>query len=132
LLRGEQRLGSRVIEKVARQLAASFPIDVIAGQARDALAHTASWAELKSRAHVARQQAEEFVAELRLPQIPTLEEVRVYAQSRLAKTPSLDEIATRTRQVLTELVSACLIEAAVSSKKGDVASLGQASPVASH
>jgi stearoyl-CoA desaturase (Delta-9 desaturase) len=129
LLRGEQRLGSRVIEKVAQQLAASFPIDVIAGQARDALAHTARWAELKSRAQVARQQAEEFVTELRLPQIPTLEEVRLYAQSRLAKTPSLDEIATRTRQVLTELVSACLIEAAVSSKNGDGAFLGRVSPV---
>lgn len=118
LVRGEQRLGSRVIDKVAQQLAASFPIDALAEQARDALAHTAAWAELKSRAHVARQQAEEFLAELRLPQVPSFEEVRLYAQSRLARTPSLDEIAARTRQVLMALVSECLIDAAVASKNG--------------
>jgi stearoyl-CoA desaturase (Delta-9 desaturase) len=113
LVRGEQRLHSRVIEKVAQQLAASFPIDSIINQARDMLAHTASWAELANRAHEARQQAEEFLAELHLPQIPTLEEVRAYAETHLATTPSLDEIAARTRQVLIGLVSAYLIEAAV-------------------
>jgi stearoyl-CoA desaturase (delta-9 desaturase) len=118
LLRGEQRLGSRVIEKVAQQLAVSFPIDSIVNQARDMLVHTASWAELRNRAREARQQAEGFLAELHLPQIPTFEEVRAYAETRLAKTPSLDEISARTRQVLIGLVSACLIEAAVDARGG--------------
>jgi stearoyl-CoA desaturase (Delta-9 desaturase) len=116
LLRGEQRLGSRVIEKVAHQLAVSFPIDGMVNQARDMLAHTASWAELRNRAREARQQAEEFLAELHLPQIPTLEEVRAYAETRLAKTSSLEEISARTRQLLIGLVSACLIEAAVAAE----------------
>lgn len=115
LVRGEQKLGSRIVDKVAQQLAASFPIDSIVSQAHDALARTANWGELRCRAQSARQLAEEFVAEMTLPMIPTLEEIRRYAEIRLAETPSLDEICARTRQVLIGLVSSCLIEAAVSS-----------------
>jgi stearoyl-CoA desaturase (Delta-9 desaturase) len=116
LVRGEQKLGSHVIKRAAHQLVVSFQIDAIANQARDALAHRAAWTEFRSRAQVARQQAEEFLTELRLPQIPTLEEVRLSAQIRLAATPSLEEIATRARQLLMTRVSDCLIETTITSK----------------
>jgi stearoyl-CoA desaturase (Delta-9 desaturase) len=116
LVRGEQRLGSRVIERAAHQLVVSLQVDAIANQARDALAHTAAWTEFRFHAQVARQQAEEFLNDLRLPQIPTPEEVRSFAQIRLATTPSLDEIATRARQLLMTRVSDCLIETAIRSK----------------
>ena len=112
VLRGEHPLGRRVIDKVAYQLAASFPVDAIAAQMREALAHGPSWAELQSRARVARQQAVAFLSEIQLANVPNLDEIRAYAEARLARTPSLDAIAIRTRQFLLELVSARLIEAA--------------------
>jgi stearoyl-CoA desaturase (Delta-9 desaturase) len=110
VLRGEQKLGRLVIDKVAGQLAASFPVNVIANQVLDALAHAPGCADIKSRLLSARVQAETFWAEIDLPQVPTLDEVRRYARSRLAQTPSLDEIALSARERLLELVHSRLIE----------------------
>ena len=122
VLRGEQKLGRLVIDKVAGQLAASFPVNNIASQVLEALAHAPGWADLKSRFLSARVQAETFWAEIDLPQVPTLDEVRRYARSRLAQTPSLDEIAVSARERLLELVYSRLIEVSA------VSSAGGASP----
>ena len=104
VISGEQRLGRLVIDKVACQLAASFPINQIANQVHDALAYTPGWAELKARFLSARTQAEAFWSEVDLPVVPSLEEVRRYARDRIARTPSLEEIAVRARERLLELV----------------------------
>lgn len=109
---GEQRLGRNVINKAARQLAASFPINSIAAQVQEALSHAPGWAELKARMLSARMQAETFWNEIDLPQVPTLDEVRAYARARLAQTASLDEIALSARRYLLELVYSRLFEAA--------------------
>lgn len=69
VVRGEQRLGSGVIDRVAHQLAVRFPI-------------------------------ERVVAEM-----PSLEEIRRLAAATLARTPSLDDIVERTRQVLLQRLS---------------------------
>jgi stearoyl-CoA desaturase (delta-9 desaturase) len=111
VIRGEQRLGTLVIDKVACQLAESFPVKSIASQALESLTHTAGWTELKARLLSASVQAETFWNEIDLPQIPTLDEVRRYARSRLAQTPSLEDIAVSTRRRLLELVHSRLIEA---------------------
>ena len=112
VVQGEHRLGRRVIDKVALQLAASFPVNQIASQVLEALARAPGWHELKSRALTARTQAEAFWRDIDLPQVPTLEEVRRYACQRLAETPSLDEIAVRARERLLELVYSRLLETA--------------------
>jgi stearoyl-CoA desaturase (Delta-9 desaturase) len=122
VLRGEQKLGSLVIDKVAGQLAASFPINNIANQVLESLAHAPGWADLKSRFLSARVQAETFWAEIDLPQVPTLDEVRRYARSRLAQTPSLEEIAISARERLLELVYSRLVEVSA------VTTAGAASP----
>jgi len=96
----EHRLGRLVIDKVACQIAASFPINQIANQVHDTLAHTAGWSELKARISSARTQAETFWSEVDLPVVPSLEEVRRYARERIAQTPSLEEIAVRARERL--------------------------------
>ena len=87
VVRGEQRLGRKVIEKVARQLAGAFPIERIAAQAHETLAKMPTWAELRSRGRVARGHAEAFLAEIHLPHMPR-EEIRGYAEQRLARTVS--------------------------------------------
>ena len=114
VVRGEHRLGQLVIDKVAGQLAASFPVNHIAHQVLEALARAPGWTELKARLAAARIQAETFWSEIDLPEVPTLEEVRRYARARLAQTPSLEDIAIRARQRLLELVFARLSEAASS------------------
>ena len=109
VVRGEQRLGRKVVEKVARQLAGAFPIERIAAQTREALAHTPTWVELQSRTRLASSHAAAFLAEIHLPHMPSVEEIRGYAEQRLARTVSLDEIARRTRQILLEGIAVRLL-----------------------
>ena len=47
VISGEHRLGRLVIDKVACQIAASFPINQIANQVHESLALTAGWSELE-------------------------------------------------------------------------------------
>ncbi len=108
VIRGEHRLGRLVIDKVAGQLAASFPVNQIAHQVRETLARTSGWAEVQIRMTRVLDQAEPFWRELDLPELPSLEEVRRYARERLAQTPSLEDIAVRARERLLEMVYARL------------------------
>jgi stearoyl-CoA desaturase (delta-9 desaturase) len=112
VVRGEQRLGQVVIDKVAGQLAGSFPVNLIASQVLETLAHSPGWLELKARLLSARMQAETFWSEMEMPAMPTLDEVRRYARARLAQTPSLDDIAVSARRRLLDLVHSRLVEAA--------------------
>jgi stearoyl-CoA desaturase (delta-9 desaturase) len=98
VLKGEHRLGRRVIDKVAERLADSFPIDAAASQAP------------MSRATSANVRIDELRADVEMAQIPSLDEVRRYACARLPPTPSMDEIAVSTRQRLLALVDTRLIE----------------------
>ncbi len=106
LIRGEHKLGRRVVNKVASQLAASYPIDHVASQAIEALAGAPGGSGLKSRTLSTNVPAEAFD----LLQIPTLDEVRCHVRGQLAQTPFLDEIALSTRQRLLELVYSQLLE----------------------
>jgi stearoyl-CoA desaturase (delta-9 desaturase) len=115
VMRGEHKLGCRVINKVGCQLAASFPVDLLARQVSEAIARAPACAELEARILSAERRPEAFWAEVDVPQVPTLEEVRHYARAQLAQTPSLNEIALSTRKRLLELVYLRLIEAAASS-----------------
>ncbi len=118
VIRGEQKLGTLVIDKVACQLAASFPVKSIASQVLETLRRTPGWTELKARLLCAGMRAEAFWNEIEPPPVPTLDEVRRYASARLAQTPSLEEIAISTRRRLLELVYSRLIEATAPSAIG--------------
>lgn len=106
----ERRLGAKVVEKVARQLAASFPADRIAAQAAAALAARPDWDELQARLQGAGAHAAAVLARIELPHVPTLDEVRRYAERTLAQTPSLDAIAERARQLVMEAVAVRLVQ----------------------
>jgi stearoyl-CoA desaturase (delta-9 desaturase) len=111
IVRNEKKLGRGVVEKTARHLAASFPVDGIAAQVRDAWAHTPTLAELRERAQTARAQAEEAFAELHLPQVPTVDELRQRAEQMYASTPSLDDIVARAREIILQGIAAELLPA---------------------
>ena len=112
IVRNEKKLGRGVVEKTARHLAASFPVDGIAAQVRDAWAHTPTLAELRERAQTARAQAEAALAELHLPQVPTADELRQRAEQMYASTPSIDEIVARAREIILQAIAAELLPVA--------------------
>ena len=112
IVRNEKKLGRGVIEKTARHLAASFPVDGIAAQVRDAWAQTPTFVELAERARTARAQAEVALAELHLPNlphVPTLDDLRQRADQMYASTPSIDEIVERAREIILQAVAAKLL-----------------------
>jgi stearoyl-CoA desaturase (delta-9 desaturase) len=107
VLRNEQRLGSRVIERAARQLAASFNSDWIAGRMASALG-TGSLAALQERLTSAHDQAVEVLASAHLPHLPTRAELAARARAMFARTPSVDDIVDRAYQMVLDAVSARL------------------------
>jgi len=107
LLRNEQRLGSRVIDRAARQLAASFNSEWIAGAMASALGN-GSLAALQQRLAAAQHQAVEVLANAHLPHLPTRAECAARARAMFARTPSVDDIVDRAYQLVLDAVSARL------------------------
>jgi stearoyl-CoA desaturase (Delta-9 desaturase) len=101
----ERRPGRAVIEKVARQLAASFPVAAIAARVQESWAHSPSLAELRERMAAGQVRVEELLAEVHLPHLPTMAQIRSRAEEMYAATPSLDEVAERARELILHAVS---------------------------
>ena len=122
ILRNEKKLGRGVIDKTARQLADSFPLERMAAQLREAWAQHPTMDELKARAaeraRVARADAEQamtaafatLLSERQLPNVPTVDELTARIEAMYARTPSAREIAERTHQMIVEALSARLLE----------------------
>ncbi len=106
---GERRLRRVVVEKVAHELAWSFPIEGIAERLRDTWAHTPSLDDLRKRAREARAHAGALFAEVALPHVPSLDELRQRAQEMFVQTPSLDDIAARAREIILDSLSVQLV-----------------------
>jgi stearoyl-CoA desaturase (Delta-9 desaturase) len=127
VVNNERRLGQKVIEQVALQLAESFPVERMAAQIRAAWDQMPGLSELRAtvteearaRAGDARFRAEEaraFVAErlaaVHVPVIPTLDEVRESVSKRFEHVPavSVDDVARRAHRLLLEHVSLHLVD----------------------
>jgi stearoyl-CoA desaturase (delta-9 desaturase) len=105
VVRNERPLGRAVIEKVARHLAANARLEEISAQAREMWAHHPKLEELRAAVAEGRRRAEEAIAELHLPHLPTAAELRARAEEMYAQSPSMDEIVERARQLILERVS---------------------------
>ena len=109
LVHGEQRLGARVIERAAEQVATRFNPEPIA-RAIVAALHGAELAALQASLACAQNRSSEILAAMHLPQIPSRDAIVARAKAMLAKTPSLDEIVDRAHEILLVAVSARLAE----------------------
>ncbi len=69
VVRGDRPLPRPVVEKVAAQLANSFATEAISSRIREAWAQRTNMAELRERAQLARQQAEDWLAHVHLPDV---------------------------------------------------------------
>ncbi len=104
LVRNEHKLGKAVIEKVAVQLAHSFPLERIAAQAREAWASRPDFAQLRERVAAGQARAESALQELHLPHVPSLDELRERFRAHFATTPSREEIVARARELIVQAV----------------------------
>jgi stearoyl-CoA desaturase (Delta-9 desaturase) len=105
--RNERRLGARVIDKAAAQLAGSFNLDRIVAAALAAV-NGPSLSELTARLADAQHRAADIIASLNLPQLPTFDELVARAKKMFPETPSMNDIVARGHAVLLETVGARL------------------------
>ena len=105
LVRNEKKLGKGIIDKVARQLAASVAVEHICDHVRDVWEHTPTWTEIRESAQEARAEIKARLADMHLPSMPTPEELRERARQMFASSPSLDDIVHRARELILERVA---------------------------
>ena len=108
VLRNEQRLGSRVINRAAEQLATRFNSERIALAITSAL-HSSELSALRETLGQARSHTADVLATLHLNRMPTRDELLAQAQAMFARTRSLDEIVDRAHRLLLGSVGAQLL-----------------------
>jgi len=107
VLRNEQRLGARIVNRAAEQLAAHFNSERIAHAITSAL-HGPALSALQERLARARERTSEVLATVHLPQVPSRDEFVAQAKAMFARTISLDEIVDRAYELLLASVGARL------------------------
>lgn len=113
VVRNERRVGTAVLERVARQLAERYPAGSFAAQiaqARGNFDANPKVIEMRAKLAAGQTRAEEAWAELQLhlphlPQLPSAAEIRARALQMYAEGPSTDDIVARARQVIAERFS---------------------------
>jgi len=103
VLRNEHRLGSRVVERAAAQLAATFNSERIALAIASAV-EKSDLAALQERLAHARQSAVQVLADMGLPHLPSRDEIFARATAMFAKTPSIEEVVDRAYGLLVEAI----------------------------
>src|SRR6478672_13891526 len=107
VLRNEQRLGAKVINRAAEELAARFNSERIAAAIAAAL-HTPELSALRDTLTRARHRTSDMLKTLHVPHIPSREEFVREAKAMFARTASLDEIVDRAHELLIASVGARL------------------------
>ncbi len=109
VVEGEQRLGTKVVERVAEEVAGSFQIEVMAREIQEAwAAKKPDMDEIRARVGQRRDDATAYLRELQLPHVPTMEEIRQRLKERYHDSPSLDQIAERAQEIVLERLSTAL------------------------
>jgi stearoyl-CoA desaturase (Delta-9 desaturase) len=107
LVRNEQRLGARVINRAAGQLAARFNSEWIALAITSRLERS-QFAALQTALAATQTRAVEVLRNLHLPHLPSRNEILAQATTMFARTPSMDEIVDRAHGLVLEAIGARL------------------------
>ena len=108
MLRNEQRLGSRMINRAAEELAARFNAERIALAITSALRGT-ELSILREKLASVRDRTAGALPALHLPQMPGRGELLAEAKAMFAKTRSLDDIVDRAHEILAAAVGVNLL-----------------------
>jgi stearoyl-CoA desaturase (Delta-9 desaturase) len=112
VLKNEQRLGSRVIDRAAADLVATFNLESISAKLSHALETTPSLADFRLTLAAAQHRAHEVLVHVHLPHVPTRDEIWARASTMFVKTRSLEDIVERAHRLILEAVGTRLIAAA--------------------
>jgi stearoyl-CoA desaturase (delta-9 desaturase) len=104
VLRNEQKLGSRVVDRAAGDLVATFNIESISTKLAHALETTSSLGELRAKLASPQHKAHEVLAHVHLLHLPTREEIGARASSMFVKTRSFEDIVERAHRMILEAV----------------------------
>jgi stearoyl-CoA desaturase (delta-9 desaturase) len=107
VLRNEHRLGSRVLDRAAAQLAASFNAERLALAIASAL-ESSQLAALQEKFSAAQHRAADVLAGLHLPHLPTRQDILARGTAMFANTPSMEQIADRAHAFLLDAIGARL------------------------
>jgi len=130
VVENKRPVGRKALERVAHELASTFPAEQIAAQVRGTwesrprlqeltaraqaiLDEAPTRDELSERLHELRREAAERLQEVQLPHLPTREELKARANEMYADSPSMDEVAERARELLAEAISVHVLEHAL-------------------
>jgi stearoyl-CoA desaturase (delta-9 desaturase) len=116
VLRNEQRLGTRIVNRAAEQLAARFNSERIANAITSAL-HGPALSSLQDSLARARERTGEVLTTLHLPQLPSRDEFLAQAKAMFARTISLDEIVDRAYELLLASVGTRLAPITISTER---------------
>jgi stearoyl-CoA desaturase (Delta-9 desaturase) len=103
----EYRLGSRVIERAAAQLAGSFDTELIVRAIASAYAGS-GLPTIQDKLAQAQNRATDVLAGLHLPQLPTRREIVSRAMAMFAETPSMEAVVNRAQAVILDTICARL------------------------
>ncbi len=112
VLRNEQKLGARIVNRAAEQLAARFNSERIA-MAIAATLHGPALSSLQESLARASERTTEVLSTWHLPQMPSRYEVLAQAKAMFARTISLDEIVDRAYELVLASVGTRLVPIAV-------------------
>ncbi len=107
VVENRRRLGAKVIQRAAAQVAERFNADRIAN-AVPAVLGAGRLAQLHAQLSHAHQRAADVIADLNLSQIPGESEIRRCARAMLANSPSMEDIAAKAHELVLEAVGARL------------------------
>lgn len=110
IVKGHAPVGRKALEKVAYELAHSFPLERISQQIGEAWSHKPTLEELRGSVHRRKVDLVEHLNQLKIPELPTLEEIRKRAEEMLPDASFADRIAERARDIILEKVSHLLLE----------------------
>ena len=113
VVRGVNPIGRKVLDKVATELAGSFSVEVIATQVRESWTESHTLEDLSDRAKRTRNQLETRIAEMSLPHLPTIPELRDKAEEMFQESPSVDEIVNRAHELLAYMVAVHVCDVAL-------------------
>ena len=122
VVRGENRVGRKAMEKVADSVVASFDVDAIARDLREAwaqlpgvdelrasLSQSAPIEELRASFDRAQLRFREWVSELDMPAVPTREAMHRRLQELFSHAGAADEVVDRAHEILLDRLAAAVL-----------------------
>ena len=112
VVEGKRKLSFTVIEKSAQQLAASFSIEQIGKSLLKTWSQTPKLEELRKRARMGQTEVENFLREVKIPELPAPIDLKQKAQKMFAHIPSLNPVVERAHQIIIQSISVWLVQEA--------------------